>query len=263
MFKNKTVLLTGASGGIGSAFANALSNVGATMILVGRNTQRLQTLSENIGAQHHIVTADISMKSGRNHVISFCEQYENNIDFVINNAGISDFSTLENTCADDVDAIINTNLTSQILLCQGLLPLLLRQEQARIVNIGSTFGSIGFPGFSVYCASKFGLRGFSEALGRELMDSSVSVSYFAPRATKTTINNDIVVKMNNELGTKMDEPSLVAEELMIFLQSNNRRAYIGWPEKLFVRINALFPSIVDKSIFKQLPIIKRYLLKNN
>ena len=259
MFKNKTVLLTGASGGIGSAIANALSNVGATVILVGRNAVRLQALNEELGSKHHIVIADISMKSGRNHLIMFCEQLESNIDFVINNAGISEFALLENITADNIDAIINTNLTSQILLCQGLLPLLLKQEQARIINIGSTFGSIGFPGFSVYCASKFGLRGFSEALGRELMDSSVSVSYFAPRATKTAINNDTIVKMNNELGTKMDEASLVAEKLLTFMQSNNRRAYLGWPEKLFVRVNNLFPSIVDKSIFKQLPIIKRYL----
>lgn len=259
MFKNKTVLLTGASGGIGSAIAKALSKSGAIVILVGRNTERLQTLNEDLGSQHHIVTADISIKNGRDTLLTFCTRYKGDIDYVINNAGISEFATLENTTSDDIDAIINTNLTSQILLCQGLLPLLLKQDQARIINIGSTFGSIGFPGFSVYCASKFGLRGFSEALGRELMDSSVSVSYFAPRATKTAINNDTIVRMNNELGAKMDEPSLVAEKLMIFIQSNNSRAYIGWPEKLFVRVNSLFPSIVDKSILKQLPIIKRYL----
>ncbi len=259
MFKGKTALLTGASGGIGSAIANALSEAGVTLILVGRNSQRLQILNDGLGSQHHSVTADISTISGRETLFEFCTQYENDIDFVINNAGISEFATLENTTSDDIYALINTNLTSQILLCQGLLPLLLKQKQAKIINIGSTFGSIGFPGFSVYCASKFGLRGFSEALGRELMDSSVSVSYFAPRATKTAINNDNIVKMNKELGTDMDEPALVADKLMLFLQSNKRHSYLGWPETLFVRINGLFPGIVDKSIFRQLPIIKRYL----
>jgi len=135
----------------------------------------------------------------------------------------------------------------------------LARPQGQIVNIGSIFGSIGYPGSTVYCASKFGIRGFSEALNRELMDTNVKVRYFAPRATKTAINNEQVVAMNNALGTKMDSADYVANEFVAFLQSANLRQYLGWPEKLFVRVNSLIPNIVDKSIFKQLPIIKHFL----
>ena len=96
-----------------------------------------------------------------------------------------------------------------MLLCQGLLPLLRNRPEAAIVNIGSTFGSIGHPGFATYCASKFGLRGFTETLRRELADTEVQVYYVAPRATRTDMNSAAVVQLNEELGNAMDPPDVV------------------------------------------------------
>ena len=146
-----------------------------------------------------------------------------------------------------------------MLLTQELLPLLQEQEDARVINIGSTFGSIGYPGFSAYCASKFGLRGFTEALRRELADTGTRVSYIAPRATRTALNTDTVVAMNDELGTAMDDPSQVANEVLAAIHGSARTdKFIGWPEKIFVRINALLPAVVDSSLRKQLPIIRRF-----
>jgi short-subunit dehydrogenase len=140
-----------------------------------------------------------------------------------------------------------------------LLPLLKQQDDSQIVNIGSTFGSIGYPGFGAYCASKFGLRGFTESLRRELSGSGMQVSYIAPRATDTDLNSDNLVAMNDALGTAMDKPSLVANEVMQIINTpSGADKFLGWPEKLFVRINALLPSIVDSSLRKQLPIIRRY-----
>jgi len=146
-----------------------------------------------------------------------------------------------------------------MLLCRELLPLLQQREEARIINIGSTFGSIGYPGFSGYCATKFGLRGFTEALRRELDGTTTCATYVAPRATRTALNSDAVVAMNDELGTAMDDPALVADEVLRIIGRPARQdTYIGWPEKLFVRINALFPKLVDSSMRKQLPIIRRF-----
>ena len=155
--------------------------------------------------------------------------------------------------------MLDINLLSPILLCQEMLPLLGKQAVARIINIGSTFGSIGYPGFSAYCASKFGLRGFTEALRRELDGSAVQVSYIAPRATRTELNSDAVVAMNAELGTAMDDPDAVAAAVIRSIVGSRRSdQYIGWPEKLFVRINALLPGLVDNSLRKQLPVIRRF-----
>jgi len=150
------------------------------------------------------------------------------------------------------------NLVVPIQLCQSLLPLLEAQPEAAIVNIGSTFGSIGHPGFSTYCATKFGLRGFTESLRRELADTSVKVFYIAPRATKTDMNSKAVVELNRELGNAMDEPAIVVNEVIRLLKTRRAGDYfLGWPEKLFVRINGLLPRVVDNAIGKQLAAIKR------
>jgi len=258
MIQNKTILLTGAGGGIGSAIATSLSAAGAKLIFVGLHLSELEALNETLGGQHYSVEANIASKEGRATIVSFCQQCPDKLDILVNCAGIGQFSLFDSMDEDHISAIININLTSTILLTQELLAILLSRPQAQIINIGSIFGSIGYPASTVYCASKFGIRGFSEALNRELMDSPIKVRYFAPRATKAAINNDHVMAMNNELGTKMDSGDDVANEFIQFLQSTKLNAYLGWPEKLFVRVNSLFPSVVGKSIFKQLAIIKRF-----
>ena len=147
-----------------------------------------------------------------------------------------------------------------MLLTKNLLPLL-KQEKSQIINIGSIFGYLGFPGFVSYCTSKFGLRGFSQALRRELSDTSVTVRYFAPRATKTSINSDAVMQMNAELKTDSDSPQFVADELIKFLAGNAWEKKLGGKESFFVLMNHLFPAAPDKAILGQLPIIKKYLKK--
>ena len=127
-----------------------------------------------------------------------------------------------------------------------------------MINVGSTFGAIGYPGFAAYCASKFALRGFSEALRRELADTNVRVLYFAPRATRTPMNAPSVVAMNDELGVAMDDPEKVAAELLQVIRHEQEERYLGWPERLFVRLNGLLPRVVDQALRKQLPIIQRF-----
>jgi len=101
--------------------------------------------------------------------------------------------------------MINTNVTATILLTQQVLPFL-NKDCGRILIIGSSFGALGFPGFAAYCASKFALRGFAEALRRELADSKIQVAHLAPRATNTRLNSDAVVELNDVLGNSVDEP---------------------------------------------------------
>lgn len=257
---DKLIVLTGAAGGLGSAIAYELSSAGAILIMVDRNRDRLDNLNEQLGGQHHSLAIDLSDDEQRQELISYCRHLPQGIDMLINNAGISDFSLLADTSSSRINDIISVNLISPIQLCNAFLPLLTEKTSATIVNIGSAFGSIGFPGFSIYASTKFGLRGFTESLRRELADTSISVKYFAPRAIKTAFNDDKVVAMNNELGSKMDTPAEVASQFIQFITTSRcHSAYVGWPEKLFVKINSILPSLVDKSILKQLPIIKRYL----
>jgi len=259
MLTNKTILLTGANGGIGSEIAKILADEGAILVLVGLDKTGLEQLNQQLAGEHYTLQADISSSKDRNSILNFCQHLEQGVDILINSAGIGQFSLFNDMDEDHIAAIININLTSTLLLTQALLPLLLARPKAQVINVGSILGSIGFPGSTVYCATKFGIRGFSEALRRELLDTAVSVRYFAPRATKTAINNNSVVAMNTALGTKMDSAEYVAQQLVAFIKTKNANKFLGWPEKLFVRINSVLPAVVEKSIFKQLPIIKRYL----
>jgi short-subunit dehydrogenase len=141
-------------------------------------------------------------------------------------------------------------------LCRELLPSLKARESAVIVNVGSVFGAIGFPGNVAYSAAKFAIRGFSEALRRELADSRVMVKYLAPRATRTAMNSAAVEEMNSRLEVTMDPPERVARAFIKLLESRQNSAVVGWPEKAFVKVNAVLPGIVDRAIRGQLSIVR-------
>jgi len=263
--KNSNVLLTGATGGMGKAFSRLLFDNGANLVLIGRDRNKLhelktELLTSNLSATNkvEIFAVDLVDSAQRQALIAYLATLTFDINLLINNAGISKLSLLEQTSESEINRIISTNTIAPMQLTQALLPILLKQSSAQIINIGSTFGSIGFPGYSAYCASKFALRGFSQTLSRELDDTNVAVKYLSPRATKTNLINKKIQQLNSALNTATDLPEHVAKELLALIEQNKTERYIGWPEKLFVRINALFPSIVSKSIVKQLPIIQKF-----
>ncbi|TXS96676.1 SDR family oxidoreductase [Parahaliea maris] len=253
--EGKHLVLTGATGGLGRAVACALARRGAVLVLVGRNAQALATLQATLpGCGHVTVEADLTEQAGRAAVVAAAGT---GLDGLINCAGINAFCLFEEQSADQLGQMMQVNVEAPAALIRDLLPVL-QQRNSVIVNVGSTFGAIGYPGFSAYCASKFALRGLTEALTRELADSPVSVRYFAPRAIRTAMNAEQVEAMNAELGNAMDAPEAVAESLAQFIEGDQRRRHTGWPEKLFVRVNALLPALVDKSLRQALPVIRRY-----
>lgn len=257
--KDTTIVVTGAAGGIGHAIVRRLTEQGARLVLTDKDAVRLSALNASLGNKHYEFAADISSCNGRVSLLSYCSGLMHPPQMLINVAGINQFAKIADYSDDDIMRMVTINLTSQIALCRDFISLLNTQPSAVIINVGSILGSIGMPGYSVYCASKFGLRGFSEALNRELMDSRTRVRYFAPRATQTALNDVRVNQMNKALGNAMDSPEKVADALIAFIKKDIVSTYLGWPEKLFVRINSLLPALVDKSFRKQLPIIKRYL----
>lgn len=257
----KTIVLTGASGGIGRAIAKALDAHDVKLLLVGRNGEKLRALMQELtGTTHRIVIADLNTGEGRATLLDACRAPDADPpSLLINGLGVNELRLFAEQTEQGIQQQIQTNLLTPMLVCHDLLALLQQQPQALILNIGSTFGSIGYPGFSSYCASKFGLRGFTEALRRELADTSVDVSYIAPRATRTDLNSDAINAMNEALGTTTDDPQLVADAVLrSILRRSDADHYLGWPEKLFVRVNALMPGLVDSSLRKQLPLIRRF-----
>lgn len=262
--KGKTILLTGATGGIGEAIARQLTECGSRLILVGRSDKNLKYMARELRLARNngfTLQADIATHAGRETIRTALIALENPIDVLINCAGVSLFGFLEDNQPADIEKMINTNVTATILLTQQVLPFL-NKDQGRILIVGSSFGALGFPGFAAYCASKFALRGFAEALRRELADSKMQVAHIAPRATNTRLNSDAVVELNDALGNNVDEPEDVALAVENLLSMRNiHDVNLGWPERLFLRINAVFPRLIDKALRGKLPLIRSFARK--
>ncbi len=256
------VLLTGAGSGIGRCLALALGAREARLVLVGRNAERLTEVAREIvraGGYAHALPHDLSAPNGHDELVRLVKIRIGGIDLLINNAGVSSFGEFSRESPGDINNLIDTNITAPLLLTRAVLPAMLESGNGRIVNVGSILGSIGFPHFAAYSASKFALRGFSEALRRELAGSGIGVTYVAPRTTRTSLNSDAIYELSSASGAAIDDPATVAAIIIDAITADRDEVYIGWPEKLAVRLNALLPGLVSAAIGKQLAAARQLL----
>ena len=254
--KNARILLTGATGGLGHELANQLSAAGASLLLAGRAETRLNEMRAAMPGETAIVCADLTSTDGIARTTRAAQQFNANV--LINNAGAGAFGLLENQPWDTVEQVLSTSLEAPIHLTHALLPWLRAQPQAAIVNIGSTFGSIPFAGFAAYSAAKAGLRGFSQALRRELADTLISVIHISPRAIDTAMNSDAVNNLNRELATHSDSAEAVARQIVSALSHNDVELHLGFPERLFAWLNGVAPGLIDRGLAGKLATVKRH-----
>ena len=260
-----TVVLTGACGGIGQLLARKLAAAGASLFLCGRDGGVLDALQQELrdtAIEDQTIDARVVDLTDDREMDQWLESIKQTglaVNVLVNNAGICKFEMFERFEDRDIEQIMNLNSIVPMKLTRKLLSGLKQCSAARVVNIASTFGAIGFPGYCVYSASKYAIRGFSQSLARELSDTNVRVGCILPRATKTAINSDRVVEMNRRLKVTMDPPDKVAAAVIQFISSNRGELALGWPEKLLVRINSIFPALVGNAISKKLPLIKQYI----
>ncbi|HWH75313.1 MAG TPA: SDR family oxidoreductase [Methylibium sp.] len=246
--ENASVVLTGAAGGIGAPTARALVAAGARLLLVGRDGRRLAALARALapepdGRRVEWVVADLTTAEGIEAVRLAARARQ--VDVLINNAGLPSFGRLQALDAAHVSAALTSNLIAPIQLTQALLPALLQRPRAVVLNVGSVLGRLGLPGFSVYSAAKFGLRGFSEALRRELADTAVRVQYLGPRATATGFNSAEAEAYNQATGASSDPPEAVAAAVVALLRSGRPERYLGRAEAVAVRLNGALPGALD------------------
>jgi len=259
--QSAVVLLTGASGGIGSATAQALLKRGAKVLMTGRDSVKLNQLRLTFGVASDRLDAmavDLQAEADRNRLVERAANWNGGVNVLINNAGTGELKLFDRHTPEEVAALLNINLLAPLQLTHALLPHFRTLSDAHILNVGSVYGAIGYPGYAVYSATKFGLRGFSEALRRELEGTNIRVHYLAPRATRTPMNSAAVDALNLALHTAVDSPERVALSVCRMLEQAERERVIGWPEKFFVRVNALLTPLVDRAIRKQLPLIRKY-----
>lgn len=248
----KAVLITGAGSGIGRALAVEAAARNPALYLIGRRIEALEETRRQLesGAEAHLVVADITKVKGRQTVRRAVEAGGRGLDLLFNNAGFIAIGSLS-TCSDgDALRMIETNLVAPILLTRDLLPPLARPPAGRIVNVGSIYGDIAAPDFSVYAATKFGLRGFSDALRREVAAEGIGVTYVAPRGTRTAGVEPFAAALECQ-GTVLDDPAEVARWIWAAVDRERRSAYPPTAERLFVALQRLLPSLIDRALRKK------------
>jgi short-subunit dehydrogenase len=236
--KGRTVVLTGGTRGIGARVARELILNRANVVVVGRNRAE-------VSAVRHL-KGDLSNIEGISTLAATVAA--ENPDILVNLAGAQYCGAFARQTIANVQENITVNLLAPVLLTQSVLPAMLRRGSGHIVNIGSIFGSINYPHFSTYSSAKAGLRGFSEALRRELHGLGIDVTYIAPRAVSTATNSATVVRFAQLARMKMDDPDSVARQIVRAIIQRRTDVFIGFPERLFVRINALVPRVVDVAL---------------
>lgn len=242
------VLITGAGSGIGRALAQEAARRGHRLILVGRRPAPLHETADLLGRTDTLcLSADIATPEGRAAIVATVA-LAGGLDILINNAGSVASGPISAVGDGELEQLIRTNVIAPIALSRELLPFL-AERRGQVVNVGSVFGDIAFPFFSLYSTTKFAIRGFSEALRRELAPRGIAVTYLAPRGTKTGAadNFDALV---GPMGMKLDAPETVAVRAWKAIGRRARSQYPKTAERFFVALQRLCPGLIDRALSK-------------
>ena len=198
LIKDKIAIVTGASSGIGYATALALAKAGAKVAIAARRTDRLQQLENEIkksGGQCLIVTCDVTKRKDCESLIDNVIKKWNRIDILVNNAGIMPLSFIKSLKIDEWEQMVDVNIKG-VLFCTGAaVPHMIKQNSGHIINLSSIAGRVVFAAGSVYCATKYAVRAFSEGLRQELsIRNNIRVTTIEPGIVATELTNTITEK---------------------------------------------------------------------
>ncbi len=238
--EGKRVILTGGAGGIGSLLAKRLRGEGA--IVTGVDRTDCPTCDDSI-------VADLSTEAGLDELS--VQLAARHVDILVNVAGLQYFGPFEQQATENIWLGFAVNLIAPAALSRAVLPQMQARGSGQIVNIGSMLGAIKYPFFATYSSSKAGLQGFSEGLRRELRGSGIAVTYIAPRAARTAFNSPAVMRFMELAKMQTDEPDLVADRIVAAIIQRKAETFIGFQERMFMRLNALLPRLIDAGLAKQ------------
>lgn len=228
--KNQVIVITGAGSGLGASLAKKYSENGAHICLLGRTENKLKDIGRVLPNNYSIHTVDISKLNDVKRVFDSITQTYGQIDLLFNNAGVGSFDLAEELSEEDIHNMIDINLKGTIFCSQEVLKQMKKQNSGTIVNIVSTAGLIGKATESVYCASKFGVKGFTESLVVELTGTPISV--FA--AYMGGMNTDFWAGIfDQDKTSKMMNPDDIADIIM---------------DNIKPRKNIAIPEIIIKNV---------------
>jgi uncharacterized protein len=210
------VLLTGASGGIGNAIARALHGRGASLAVTGRRVEALEALKDELGERVEVLVADLAKRED----VDGLPIRAGAVDVLVANAGLPGSGELGSFTPEQIDRAIDVNLRAPMQLTHTLLPRMIEQGRGHVVYVSSLSGKVPSGGASVYCATKFGLRGFGTSLHDELHGTGVGVTTIFPGfISGAGMFADSGVKLPPGIGTKPVED--VAEAVIDGIEKNS------------------------------------------
>ncbi len=262
----KVVVVTGASSGIGAATAMAFGRAGARVVVAARRLDRLEKLAAEIealgtGAQALAVAADLSNLEDIQQLVEQTLARFGRIDVLFNNAGFGRLDWLEKLDpSKDIEAQVRVNVLGVLQTTRQVLPHMQAQRGGHIINMASVAGLVGTPTYSIYAACKFAVRGFSEALRREVAPWKIRVSVIYPGGVATEFGEHAGIQRK----TKVTTPKFmrltaeqVAEAVVGLVRRPRRELVITWPFRLSVWLNTVWPGLVDATTIRQFTEVER------
>jgi short-subunit dehydrogenase len=249
IFENSVVLITGASSGIGRAYANAFARCGARIVLVARRAEVLETVRQEIepyAAGILVVPTDVTDLDQLRALVDTTLAQFGRIDVLINNAGVANGGPLQSLSLESIRKTIEVNLIAAISLTHLCLPSMLAQRSGKIVNIASSAGVVASPYYGAYVPSKHGLVGFSNALRRELEGTGVEVISVMPSWTYSEMVNPEMQRALLANGAVIDTPEHVADFTIDGLLKGKQNIYFGGSRMRFgIWADRYFPALLS------------------
>ena len=255
--KNKVVIITGASSGIGKALAEVFARNGSHVVLAARRKEKLQELQsqlEEAGTQCLSVETDVSREEDCQRLVAQTLERFGQIDILINNAGISMRALFEDLEVSVIRKVMEVNFFGMVYCTHQALPHILK-TQGSIVNISSIAGYRGLPGRTGYSSSKFAMNGFTESLRTEVMKRGVHVLLVCPYYTTSEIRKTALVKDGSQQGKtpreedKMMSAEAVAEKTYRAVGRRKRDLVLAFMGKMTVFLNKWMPGRMDKIVY--------------
>lgn len=224
-FKDKTVIITGGSAGVGAATARKFAEHGANLVLVARSKRNLDRIAEELRGKTRveIVAMDVSDTDACVNLFKKAEFEFGNINILINNAGYHERGPVESVSVEDLSSMIDVNLKAPIIMCKLAIKYLKQAGGGAIINVASLAGRTPVPLAATYSATKFGLRAFTFALGEELRGSDIKIAAVSPGPIDTGF---IMANIDDVTDVTFSQPMSTAEEVaqeILNLTANTKR----------------------------------------